>query len=164
MGRLQGRSGRLRRARRMYVAYRTPNPPRRGCTRSPMHNATHARRNASRVRLRRLRAASIMPRGRHTSMSTPRCTCHRRMRHGSRPRLGTPAGRPHTASHGPNLGRIAVALPALACNIFGNETAPLDTACTNHMRNSASGFTHVLPDDTKFCFGSQSCVATSRGT
>ena len=54
--------------------------------------------------------------------------------------------------------------PALAHSIFGGEKAPLDTACTNHMRNSAIEFMDISPDDSKVFFGSQSYLEKSRGT
>ena len=65
--RLLGRSGRFRQARRMYIRIdRSPNQQRHGRTLSRPLNATHARRNASRVRVRRRRVISIISSNGHT--------------------------------------------------------------------------------------------------
>ena len=42
--------------------------------------------------------------------------------------------------------------------------APLDTACTNHMRNSQAGFSDMAPDQTPVYFGSRTCKAEFKGT
>jgi hypothetical protein len=82
-------------------------------------------------------------------------------------RTGTPAGGNHTKSRcgrSPNPHNTASACPVLPLCRFGNESAPLDTACTNQMRNSSAGFSEARSDDTKVLFGSRTCKAESKDT
>ena len=79
-------------------------------------------------------------------------------------RTGTPAGGSRTTCRCPNPHGTATAYPVLPCCGFGEENAPLDTACTNHMRNSSAGFSKTKQDSTKVYLGSRTCKAESKGT
>ena len=111
--------------------------------RAPLHrhhhvhvrNATHVQRNSSRARLRPSRSPPASARSNHA------------------------------ARHGPNCPRrIATAFPASTARCHDNDMAPLDTACTNHMRNSQAGFSDMAPDQTPVYFGSRTCKAEAKGT
>ena len=111
--------------------------------RAPLHrhhhvhvrNATHIQRNSSRARLRRSRLPPASARSNRA------------------------------ARHGPNCPlRIATAFPASDTHCHGIDMAPLDTACTNHMRNSRAGFSDMTPNQTPVYFGSRTCKAEAKGT
>lgn len=135
-GRWIGRSSRGRLQRRSFVAQASRRSPlRRLCHASHLLSATHGRRNASRTRIRRSHLALAV------------------------------AGGSHSARHGPNCPRcFAAAFPASDTHCHGNDMAPLDTACTNHMRNSRTCFSNTVPDQTPVYFGSRTCRAEAKGT
>jgi hypothetical protein len=79
-GRLLGRSRRFRQAGCLHIRYNgnhsSPwSTTLHGRSRSSLHNATHAGRNALRVRLRRSRIHSIVAGGSHTTSHRPNCRC-----------------------------------------------------------------------------------------
>lgn len=117
--RLLGRSGRARQARMMSFRYSqiSPSPVRSRPMILPM-NACHALRNARRARLRHMRNIAA-----------------------------TAAGGNHTMPRGPDLCSMAMAYPGLPTYAHDSQEAPLDSACTNHMRNSSVGFSNVTADD-----------------
>ena len=126
-GRMLGRSGRARQARRLSLHYSAMTPP------------------------------ATPP---NASWRTRRARCRRC-------RTGIPAGDNHKTSRcgrSPNPHNTTSACPALLLGRFGDESAPLDTACTNHMRNSSAGFSDARSDDTRVFFGSRTCKAESKGT